>query len=1028
MNLVIKRNGTEVPFDEQKIASAIKKAGFVKEPAINKIIENIKYQLSIKGSLTVEEIQDLVELGLMTSSYKSVAREYIRYRKTRELIRENEKANESILKLIDDKNEYLKTENSNKNHAIASTQRDYIAGEVSKDISMRLLLPTEVVEAHKKGVIHFHDADYFIQHIHNCFSSATKFVTDTGVRAFKECYDGEKVNVLDKDGIWQTATVRKYGKQTMQYVTLQSGRTVKTIKCTPNHRWVLKDGSVTTALKEGDRLFCLQEKDVTPVEFNEYFCLGFILGDGTDCEKDGRKYWSVRLCGEKNKYTDVFLKNGFSQSGKAGNDFCFIKRTKISKQDFLTYKMWNLLRHEDLLQLFLGLYAADGAKDRNMIATADARLVELVQDISAIAGYHITRCSLHCRDTNFKKNAELYEIGFMRSQPGNRNWVVKSIELDKHTDAYDAWCVEEPVTHTFTLDGGVVTGNCCLVNLEDILQNGTVINGTLIEKPHSFSTACNIATQVAAIIASNQYGGQTMSLAHLAPFVEISRQRIKQEAIADGLAVKLNEEALNEYVEEQVKREITRGVQTIQYQINTLNSSNGQTPFITIFAYLNEAKNEQEKKDLALVIAEVLRQRIQGVKNEVGHWISPAFPKIIYALEEDNIHEDSKYWWLTELAAKCTAKRLVPDYISEKKMIELKGYCFPSMGCRSFLSPWFDKDGKAKFYGRFNQGVCTINLPYVALLARDHAINSTGTRFEDPETTKATAIRFFWDELDHYAELCHKALQARHARLLNTPVETSPLHWMYGALSRHEKGTTINDLLFGGYSSISLGYAGLYECVQALIEESHTTEKGRKIALEILKKLNDYCEKWKKEEDLGYSIYGTPIESTTYKFAKALKEEFGEIPEVSDHDYITNSYHVNVREAIDPFTKLTLEEEFQELSLGGCISYVETANLQNNIPAVLEVIKFIYDNIMYAELNTKSDYCQICGSTDEIKIVEDNGKLVWECPHCGNKDQSKMNVTRRTCGYLGSNFWNQGRTEEIRDRFVHLGSDQQEEI
>lgn len=736
MNLVIKRNGTEVPFDEQKIASAIKKAGFVKEPAINKIIEKIKYQLSIKGSLTVEEIQDLVELGLMTSSYKGVAREYIRYRKTRELIRENEKANESILKLIDDKNEYLKTENSNKNHRIASTQRDYIAGEVSKDISTRLLLPTEVVEAHKKGVIHMHDLDYFIQHIHNC----------------------------------------------------------------------------------------------------------------------------------------------------------------------------------------------------------------------------------------------------------------------------------------------------CLVNLEDILQNGTVINGTLIEKPHSFSTACNIATQVAAIIASNQYGGQTMSLAHLAPFVEVSRQRIKQEAIADGLAIKLNEEALNEYIEAQVKREITRGVQTIQYQINTLNSSNGQTPFITIFAYLNEAKNEQEKKDLALVIAEVLRQRIQGVKNEVGHWISPAFPKIIYALEEDNITEDSKYWWLTELAAKCTAKRLVPDYISEKKMIELKGYCFPSMGCRSFLSPWFDKDGKAKFYGRFNQGVCTINLPYVALLARDHAINSTGTRFEDPETTKATAIRFFWDELDHYAELCHTALQARHARLLNTSVETSPLHWMYGALSRHEKGTTINDLLFGGYSSISLGYAGLYECVQALIEESHTTEKGRKIALEILKKLNDYCEKWKKEEDLGYSIYGTPIESTTYKFAKALKEEFGEIPEVSDHDYITNSYHVNVREAIDPFTKLTLEEEFQELSLGGCISYVETANLQNNIPAVLEVIKFIYDNIMYAELNTKSDYCQVCGSTDEIKIVEDNGKLVWECPNCGNRDQSKMNVTRRTCGYLGSNFWNQGRTEEIKDRFVHLGSDQQEEI
>ena len=586
MNSVIKRNGTRVPFDSEKIISAIKKAGFVREGAIEKIIAQIEYQLSIKGSLTVEEIQDLVELGLMTSSYKSVAREYIRYRKVREMIRENEKANESILQLIDNKNEYLKTENSNKNHSIASTQRDYIAGEVSKDITMRLLLPKEVVDAHKKGILHYHDADYFIQHIFNC----------------------------------------------------------------------------------------------------------------------------------------------------------------------------------------------------------------------------------------------------------------------------------------------------CLVNLEDILQNGTVINGTLIEKPHSFSTACNIATQVAAIVASNQYGGQTMSLAHLAPFVNVSRQRIKQEAIADGLAEKFNEEALNEYVEEQVNREITRGVQTIQYQINTLNSSNGQTPFITIFAYLNEAKNEQEKEDLALVIAEVLHQRIQGVKNEAGQWISPAFPKIIYALEEDNVHEDSKYFWLTELAAKCTAKRLVPDYISEKKMIELKGYCFPSMGCRSFLSPWFDKEGKPKFYGRFNQGVCTINLPYVALEAKDHAWNNTGTRFEDKETTDAEALREFWRLLDERLELCHKALQCRHARLLNTAVETSPLHWMYGAIARIPKGGNINELLFQGYSTISLGYAGLYECVKALTGESHTSEKGKKLALEILQYLNSCCETWKANENIGYSVYGSPIESTTYKFAKALKEEFGEIP------------------------------------------------------------------------------------------------------------------------------------------------------
>ncbi len=694
---VIKRNGQVVPYKRTKIVNAIKKAGHVREATINKIIGSIEEELKQKN-LSVEEIQDKVEAGLMDSSYKTVAREYIRYRKQREMIRESEKANDSILRLIDNKNEYLKTENSNKNIYIASTQRDYIAGEVSKDLSKRLLLPKEVVEAHERGAIHFHDMDYFVQHIHNC----------------------------------------------------------------------------------------------------------------------------------------------------------------------------------------------------------------------------------------------------------------------------------------------------CLVNLEDILQNGTVINGTLIEKPHSFSTACNIATQVAAIIASNQYGGQTMSLAHLAPFVEVSRQKLKK-TVPENL------------VEPLLREEIKRGVQMIQYQINTLNSSNGQTPFITIFAYLNEARNQREKEDLAMVIEEVLKQRIQGVKNEKGVWISPAFPKIIYALEEDNIKEDSKYWWLTELAAKCTAKRLVPDYISEKKMLELKGYCFPSMGCRSFLSPWFDKDGKAKFYGRFNQGVCTLNLPYIALESKKNK--------ED-----------FYKTLDKYLNIAHLALQCRHSRLLNTPVETSPTHWMYGALGRLPKGSTINELLLGGYSSISLGYAGLYEASMAILGKSHTTPEGKAFALGVLKHLNQACDKWKVEENIGYSLYGSPIESTTYKFAEALKRDFGEIKEVSDHDYITNSYHVNVREHIDPFTKLKLESEFQELSQGGCISYIETSNLQNNIPAVLEVIKFIYENIMYAELNTKSDYCQVCGSTDEIQIVEDNGKLIWQCPHCGNRDQAKMNVARRTCGYIGSNFWNQGRTQEIRDRYVHLGN------
>lgn len=707
---VIKRDGTKVLFNTKKIERAIRKAGWVDGATLKDIARTIYTKASELGELSVEDIQDTVEELLMQSDYKKVAREYIRYRKMRELIRNSEHVNEAILKLIDDKNDYLATENSNKNHRIASTQRDYIAGEVSKDISMRLLLPKEVVEAHKKGIIHFHDADYFIQHLFNC----------------------------------------------------------------------------------------------------------------------------------------------------------------------------------------------------------------------------------------------------------------------------------------------------CLVNLEDILQNGTVINGTMIEKPHSFSTACNIATQVSAIIASNQYGGQTISLAHLAPFVDVSRKKITEELMQEFLELDPESNHFKWVVKQRLLAEIARGVQTMQYQINTLNSSNGQTPFITIWAYLNEAKNQQEKEDLALVIAEVFKQRIQGVKNEVGQWVSPAFPKIIYALEEDNCKEGTKYWWLTELAAKCTAKRLVPDYISEKKMLELKGACFPSMGCRSFLSPWKDKDGKLKFYGRFNQGVVTLNLPYIALLAqRDKAV--------------------FWDYLDKYAEIAHTALQARHARLLNTPVETSPLHWMHGAMARLPKGANFNELLFGGYSTISLGYAGIYETVKILIGKSHTTPEGKKLAIEILRKLNIYCDTWKAKENIGYSVYGSPIESTTYKFAKAIQSDFGEIEDISDHGYITNSYHVSVREKIDPFTKLKIESEFQALSQGGCISYVETANLQNNIPAVLEVIKFIYNNIMYAELNTKSDYCQVCGSTEEIKIVDENGTLVWECSNCGNRDQSKMNVTRRTCGYIGSNFWNQGRTEEIRDRYVHLG-------
>ena len=547
--------------------------------------------------------------------------------------------------------------------------------------------------------------------------------------------------------------------------------------------------------------------------------------------------------------------------------------------------------------------------------------------------------------------------------------------------------------------------NCDLVNLEDMLQNGTVISGTMIEKPHSFSTACNIATQIIAQVASSQYGGQSISLSHLAPFVQVSRDKIREEVNNEMklIGVECHERILNEIVEDRLKKEITKGVQTIQYQVVTLMTTNGQAPFLTVFMYLNEAKSEAEKKDLAMIIEETLKQRYQGVKNETGAWITPAFPKLIYVLEEDNVTKNSPYYYLTELAAKCTAKRLVPDYISEKKMKELKeGNCFPVMGCRSALSPWKDENGEYKFYGRFNQGVVTINLP-------DIALSSDG----DMDT--------FWQIFDERTELCHKALRCRHEHLLGTPSDVAPILWQYGALARLKKGETIDKLLYGGYSTISLGYAGLYECVKYMTGKSHTDNaEGTEFGLKVMRALNDKCNKWKSVENIGYSLYGSPIESTTYKFAKCLRKRFGIIEGITDRDYITNSYHVPVFEKIDPFTKLDLEGKFQALSTGGAISYVECADLTKNTDVVIKVMQFIYDHIMYAELNTKSDYCQVCGYDGEIKIVDEDGRLVWECPQCGNRDQTKMNVARRTCGYIGSNFWNQGRTEEIAERYVHI--------
>lgn len=573
---------------------------------------------------------------------------------------------------------------------------------------------------------------------------------------------------------------------------------------------------------------------------------------------------------------------------------------------------------------------------------------------------------------------------------------------------------KEGIIHVHDMDYAIQKMyNCALLDMEDMLQNGTVINGTMIEKPHSFATACNIATQIMAQVASNQYGGQSVSVAHLAPFVNISRQKIREEFAQELEAIGAGDysyDDIKRITEKRLKAEITRGVQTMQYQINTLMTSNGQTPFVTLFLYLNEAKNEQEKKDLAMVIEEIIRQRYQGVKNEKGAWITATFPKLIYVLEEDNIRKGTPYYYLTEMCAKCTAKRMQPDYLSEKIMLKNKktedgvGYCYPPMGCRSFLTPYLDENGKAKFYGRFNQGVVSINLVDVALSA-DKDINK------------------FWSILDERLELCHRALRVRHQNLKGTISNVSPIHWQYGAIARLQKGEKIDKLLENGYSTISLGYAGLYECCMAMFGKSHTDPAVKPFALSVMQHLNDKCAEWKAKEHLGYSVYGTPMETTTYKFAKCLRERFGVIKEVTDHDYITNSYHVNVREPIDPFTKLQFESEFQLLSPGGAISYIECADMTKNIDAVMAVIQFIYDNIMYAELNTKSDYCQVCGYDGEIKIVTDNGRLEWECPNCGNRDKTKMNVTRRTCGYLGSQFWNQGRTEEIRDRFIHLGGD-----
>ena len=1043
---IMKRSGERVPFDESKIVRAIEKANAevtiplekMSEEKIEEIAAQIKRDAENAGrDLSVEEIQDKVEDSLMIAGYCTLARLYITYRYKHNLDRKKSTLDKKIESLINVKvnkdgsvsggNEEVNQENSNKDTKVLSVQRDYMAGEWSREYTNRNLLPEDVVNAHRNGLIHVHDTDYMAQPEHNCFSSKTEFVTRNGVVSFADCKDGQVVEVLDKDGIWREATVRYFGKQRLYNVTLKAGNSKKVIVCTQNHRWILKDGTVTTNLKEGDSLYALKHSESFLTELStmtlrekEMFAFGFILGDGSDY-KNGIK---ARLCSGKTKYEGIFKACGYSSRPLNDSDDIVVQKAcKLSKQDFLNACGWRYLSPNDKMMLFKGFYVADGSTDRNQISTSNSHICDMVYEISAIAGYHVSSIKTIEHDTNYKEKAELYVISFRTEQKINKLWKVESIKYHRRgLLEQDVWCVEEPVTHSFTLAGGIVTGNCCLINLEDMLQNETCISGTKIERPKSFMTASTVASQIIAQVASSQYGGQTISLAHLAPFVDISRQKILKRLSKEmsDIGIEVTEEKLKELAEKEVRKEVENGCQTLQYQLITLQTTNGQAPFVTVFMYLNEAKNEREKEDLALLIEVMFKQRMLGVKDSSGYYITPAFPKLIYCLQEDNISEDGKYWYLTELAAKCTAKRMVPDYISEKKMLELKGDVYPSMGCRSFLTP--DRcsekvgniahalnyeEGKHKYYGRFNQGVVTINLV-------DVACSSEGD--EDK----------FWEILEERLNLCHKALRAKHERLLGTPSDVAPIQWQHGALARLKPGEVIDPLLFNGYSTISLGYAGLAECVYFMKHESHTSENGKEFGLKVMQALNDACGKWKAEENIDYSVYGTPLESTTYKFAKCLQKRFGKIPGVTDKNYITNSYHIRVTENINAFDKLTKEAEFQKLSPGGAISYVEVPNMQGNIPAVLAIIKHIYNTILYAELNTKSDQCEACGYNGEIQIVNKDGKLIWRCPQCGCTDQNKMHVARRTCGYIGTQYWNQGRTQEIAERVLHVSVDEDE--
>lgn len=917
-NHVVKRDGRIVQFDPKKIYAAISAANRnfkntdheLSEEDVRSITDRVTAKCnSYDRNVSVEEIQDFVEREISKISFE-VAKHYITYRYTHSLIRQKNTTDEKILDLIGLHSQEAKDENSNKNPVINSTQRDYMAGEVSKDLTERILLPKEIVEAHKKGIIHFHDSDYYAQHMHNCFSGDTKFITDTGVRSFDSFEDGDDVYVLDYEGNIRHAVVHNYGKQKLYHVTLNCLDKEKHVYCTKDHRWMLNSGIITTDLSIGDIL--VRTPNVPEDYYNEknlndyntimasyYAGMGYLIS---------YKNQDI-IINHKHEYIDLGINDLIdSQIKELGSDQDIYKA-------LIDSKAWKTETNPIYKRaIFEGFVSSVDIlpKELETISTKDPNVVEMIEDLSGISGCFIT-------SKTYNEESGLYTIKFISEEDRQLCWEVSSIEPASEEEV---WCVEEPATHTFLLEDGIVTGNCDLVNLDDMLQNGTVITGTLIEKPHSFSTACNIATQIIAQVASNQYGGQSITLRDLAPFVDVSRKKIRTNVLKEFEATgitNISDDEIDKIVEIRVRDEVKRGVQTIQYQVVTLLTTNGQAPFITVFMYLNEARNEQEKKDLAMIIEEVLIQRYQGVKNECGVWITPAFPKLVYVLEEDNIHEDSKYWYLTELAAKCTSRRLVPDYVSEKMMLKLKGDVYPPMGCRSFLTPDRFTDAgtlgnvanaknydptKHKYYGRFNQGVVTINLPYIALL-------SGGDKDK------------FWEIFEDYLELCHRALRLRHERLLGTPSDVAPILWQYGAIARLNKGETIDKLLYKGYSTISLGYAGLYECVRYMTGVSHTeTEVGRPFAISVMQKMNDMCAKWKAAEDIDYSLYGTPMESTTYKFAKTLKDNFGVIEGVSDKDYITNSYHVHVTEEINAFDKLKFESDFQALSPGGNINNI----------------------------------------------------------------------------------------------------------